>query len=73
MLNGILNLLIKLKLALKHNVVKIIQRWLFGGKGINPEDFTGEFTTNTAAAVVELKKDAGIKDEHQQQCETRIL
>ncbi|QLE62788.1 peptidoglycan binding domain-containing protein (plasmid) [Furfurilactobacillus rossiae] len=51
----------KVKTGFKHNVVKIIQGG-FWCKGINPEDFTGEFTTNTAAAVVELKKDAGIKD-----------
>ncbi|GAB5053079.1 glycoside hydrolase domain-containing protein [Pediococcus ethanolidurans] len=51
----------KVKTGFKHNVVKIIQGG-FWCKGINPEDFTGEFTTATAAAVVELKKDAGIKD-----------
>ncbi|HJE98139.1 MAG TPA: DUF1906 domain-containing protein [Ligilactobacillus acidipiscis] len=51
----------KVKTGFKHNVVKIIQGG-FWCKGINPEDFTGEFTTNTAAVVVELKKDAGIKD-----------
>ena len=44
-----------------HNVVKIIEGG-FWAKGINPEDFTGQFSTHTQQAIIELKSDAGISD-----------
>lgn len=59
--SGVSGIISKLKPGYKGNIVKLIQG-AFWCKGINPEDFTGNFSAYTKAAIATLQKNAGLSD-----------